>query len=162
MSTTKVHQRGKCWQVWQRGGYSECLRRIHPCCLPIPARGASFSPASNQRSAERYRHAGRRVIIRLVLTQDFGRVITGSVIIGGRVATEPVSILHIHTLTHIGALNRWQAKQDNLGPLPRKTTGMGVRNGVCLCVYIKHLCVCICNSFASGFWMPLKEISLSH
>lgn len=33
------------------------------------------------------------------------------------------------TLTHIGALNRWQARQDYLGPLPGKTIGMWVRGG---------------------------------
>lgn len=33
------------------------------------------------------------------------------------------------TLTHIGALNRWQARQDYLGPLPGKTIGTWVRGG---------------------------------
>lgn len=59
---------------------------------------------------------------------DFWSIFIGSIIIGRHTAPEPLFILYTHThtntLTHIGALNRWQARQDYLGPLPRKTTEM--------------------------------------
>lgn len=76
--------------------------------------------------------------------------------LAGKLPQRPFSILFTHThtlptLTHIGALNRWQARQDYLGPLPGKTIGMWVRvGGACACM--KHVScqslrvhVCLCT-----------------
>lgn len=66
------------------------------------------------------------------------------------------SILHpprthtLPTLTHIGALNRWQARQDYLGPLPRKTIGMWFARWWACMYESVGLRVCMCTRSAAA------------
>lgn len=61
----------------------------------------------------------RKVMVRLVFKQELGFLSSL-----GLASVFPASIPAL-TLTHFGALNRWQARQDYPGPLPRKTSGTG-------------------------------------
>lgn len=93
-----------------------------------------------------------------VYTRLWHLFVIGSIVIGRHVATEPLTILPPHTLptlTHIGALNRWQAQQDYLGPLPGKATGTWARvreNRLSMCVRRRR------RLSVTALWMPLKEM----
>lgn len=91
----------------------------------------------------------------LVFILDFGTCLSlGLSSLAGTLpqSPSPSSPHTLPTLTHIGALNRWQAQQDYLGPLPRKATGTRVR------VHENRLSMCLQTPSVTALWMPLKEM----
>lgn len=77
--------------------------------------------------------------------------------LAGELPQSPFPHPPLPTLTHIGALNRWQARQDYLGPLPSEGHwDVGARPVLCECAWnmFKDVSVNVCDSP----WILLKDM----